>query len=182
MEVVDETSHALFVDRPEAFNRVLEAFRDASLVEVRLRTGKRNQIRIQARLRGDRGLLDDATESAIARAVLDQLFGVGRLQPLLDDPDVSDIEINGCDQVYVPYRDGSKVPGDAVADSDAELIELIRAWERLACWAAAGQLAAIAELARRRPRDLLDRPSGPTGPLSAGGPAADAAATFSATR
>jgi 23S rRNA pseudouridine1911/1915/1917 synthase len=32
--------------------RVLEAFRDASLVEVRLRTGKRNQIRIQARLRG----------------------------------------------------------------------------------------------------------------------------------
>lgn len=32
--------------------RVLERFRDASLVEVRLFTGKRNQIRIQARLRG----------------------------------------------------------------------------------------------------------------------------------
>ena len=80
----------------------------------------------QARRRGDHGLLDDATESAVARAVLDQLFGVGRLQPLLDDPDVSDIEINGCDQVYVTYRDGSKVPGDAVADSDAELIELVR--------------------------------------------------------
>jgi 23S rRNA pseudouridine1911/1915/1917 synthase len=32
--------------------RVLESFRDASLVEVRLTTGKRNQIRIQARLRG----------------------------------------------------------------------------------------------------------------------------------
>jgi 23S rRNA pseudouridine1911/1915/1917 synthase len=32
--------------------RVLELFRDASLVEVRLRTGRRNQIRIQARLRG----------------------------------------------------------------------------------------------------------------------------------
>jgi 23S rRNA pseudouridine1911/1915/1917 synthase len=32
--------------------RVLEGFRDASLLEVRLRTGKRNQIRIQARLRG----------------------------------------------------------------------------------------------------------------------------------
>lgn len=32
--------------------RVLEAFRDASLIEVRLRTGKRNQIRLQARLRG----------------------------------------------------------------------------------------------------------------------------------
>lgn len=32
--------------------RVLESFRDASLVEVRLQTGKRNQIRIQAGLRG----------------------------------------------------------------------------------------------------------------------------------
>jgi 23S rRNA pseudouridine1911/1915/1917 synthase len=32
--------------------RTLETFRDASLIEVRLRTGRRNQIRIQARLRG----------------------------------------------------------------------------------------------------------------------------------
>ena len=32
--------------------RVVESFRDASLLEVRLRTGRRNQIRIQARLRG----------------------------------------------------------------------------------------------------------------------------------
>jgi RluA family pseudouridine synthase len=32
--------------------RVLETFRDASLIEVRLRTGRRNQIRIQSRLRG----------------------------------------------------------------------------------------------------------------------------------
>ena len=32
--------------------RVLETFGDASLVEVRLHTGKRNQIRIQAAVRG----------------------------------------------------------------------------------------------------------------------------------
>jgi 23S rRNA pseudouridine1911/1915/1917 synthase len=32
--------------------RVLEPLRDASLLEVRLRTGRRNQVRIQARLRG----------------------------------------------------------------------------------------------------------------------------------
>jgi 23S rRNA pseudouridine1911/1915/1917 synthase len=31
---------------------VLESFRDTSLIEVRLHTGKRNQIRLQARLRG----------------------------------------------------------------------------------------------------------------------------------
>ena len=32
--------------------RVIESFRDTSLISVRLQTGKRNQIRIQARLRG----------------------------------------------------------------------------------------------------------------------------------
>jgi len=32
--------------------RVIETFRDATLIEVRLRTGKRNQIRIQAALHG----------------------------------------------------------------------------------------------------------------------------------
>jgi 23S rRNA pseudouridine1911/1915/1917 synthase len=32
--------------------RLIDQFRDASLLEVRLHTGKRNQIRIQARLRG----------------------------------------------------------------------------------------------------------------------------------
>ena len=32
--------------------RVMESFADTSLIEVRLHTGKRNQIRIQARLRG----------------------------------------------------------------------------------------------------------------------------------
>ena len=36
----------------ECHYRVLERFADTSLIEVRLVTGKRNQIRIQARLRG----------------------------------------------------------------------------------------------------------------------------------
>jgi 23S rRNA pseudouridine1911/1915/1917 synthase len=36
----------------ESDYRVLETFGDASLIEVRLQTGKRNQIRLQARLRG----------------------------------------------------------------------------------------------------------------------------------
>jgi hypothetical protein len=50
---------------------------------------------------------------------------------------------------------------------DDELVELIQAWERLAAWSAAGQLAAIAELARRRPRSLAD---GHGGAVDAGDP------------
>jgi hypothetical protein len=70
-------------------------------------------------------------------------------------------------------RSAAIAPDPSEVD-DAELVEVIRAWERLASWAAAGQLAAIAEIARRRPRDLLDRPPGRTGPPAAGGPGAGA--------
>jgi Flp pilus assembly CpaF family ATPase len=62
-------------------------------------------------------------EYALAEAVMDALFGLGRLQPLVDDPDVENIEVNGCDQVWVSYADGREEPGAPVADSDDELIE-----------------------------------------------------------
>ena len=62
-------------------------------------------------------------EFAVAEAVMAALFGLGRLQPLVDDPLVENIEVNGCDQVWVSYADGREEPGPAVADSDEELIE-----------------------------------------------------------
>jgi hypothetical protein len=37
--------------------------------------------------------------------------------------------------------------------TDDELVGLLRAWRRVTSWAAAGELAAVAELARRRPAD-----------------------------
>ena len=38
---------------------------------------------------------------------------------------------------------------------DDQLIDMIHAWERSAAWVAASQLAAIAELCRRRPPRVL---------------------------
>lgn len=69
--------------------------------------------------------LDEVAEAAITAAVLDRLHGLARLQPLLDDPDIRDIHISGCERVWLSMRDGTKVRGPAVADSDDELIELI---------------------------------------------------------
>ena len=66
-------------------------------------------------------------EEELAAAVHAALFGVGRLQPLLDDPQIENIDINGCDRVFLGYADGGEVMGDPVADSDEELIELIQA-------------------------------------------------------
>lgn len=68
--------------------------------------------------------LDD--EAAVGQAVADALFGLGRLQRLLDDPSIENINVNGCDQVWVTRSDGSKEPAGPVAASDAELVETIR--------------------------------------------------------
>ncbi|MBV9024985.1 MAG: CpaF family protein [Streptomycetaceae bacterium] len=65
-------------------------------------------------------------EEGYAAAVHAALFGVGRLQPLLDDPEVENIDINGCDHVFVGYADGRELRGEPVAESDEELIELIQ--------------------------------------------------------
>jgi Flp pilus assembly CpaF family ATPase len=69
---------------------------------------------------------DAQAEEAYAAAVHAALFGVGRLQPLLDDPEVENIDINGCDQVFIGYSDGREVQGDPVAETDEELVELIQ--------------------------------------------------------
>jgi len=52
--LIQKETHSRDPQGTEAISeyRVVESFRDASLIEVRLRTGRRNQIRIQARLRG----------------------------------------------------------------------------------------------------------------------------------
>lgn len=80
----------------------------------------------QARLRRGLPPADADDDLAVAAAVHDRLFGLGRLQPLLDDQRINDIAVNGCDRVFVTYHDGRRERTDPVADSDAELIELIR--------------------------------------------------------
>lgn len=65
-------------------------------------------------------------ESQLAEGIHAALFGVGRLQPLLDDPDVENIDINGCDHVFIGYADGREEKGAPVADTDDELVELVQ--------------------------------------------------------
>jgi Flp pilus assembly CpaF family ATPase len=65
-------------------------------------------------------------EEELAEAVHAALFGVGRLQPLLEDQEIENIDINGCDRVFLGYADGREVMGEPVADSDEELVELIQ--------------------------------------------------------
>jgi Flp pilus assembly CpaF family ATPase len=65
-------------------------------------------------------------EEAVVREVVAQVLGLGRLEALLADPEVSDIHVRGHDSVWVKLRDGRRERRRAIADSDEELISLIR--------------------------------------------------------
>ena len=65
-------------------------------------------------------------EFALAEAVMAAIFGMGRLQPLIDNPEIENIEVNGHDEVWISYADGREERGPSVADSDAELIESLQ--------------------------------------------------------
>src|ERR1700690_4132556 len=65
-------------------------------------------------------------EEELAAAIHAALFGVGRLQPLLEDQQIENIDINGCDRVFLGYADGREVMAQPVAESDEELVELIQ--------------------------------------------------------
>jgi len=69
-----------------------------------------------------------AAEAEIADSIVDHLAGAGGLQGLLDDPAVENVDANGCDQVFVRYTDGHLEAVEPIADSDEELIDLIRSF------------------------------------------------------
>jgi pilus assembly protein CpaF len=69
---------------------------------------------------------DLAEEAELADGIHAALYGVGRLQPLLDDPEVENIDINGYDNVFVGYADGEERRLPPVAESDDDLVELVQ--------------------------------------------------------
>ncbi len=86
------------------------------------------QLDVLARRHLDNGLepLGRPEEVLLSDAVMAIVLGLGRIQPLLEDPEISDIHIRGCDSVWLKLRDGSRVPSTPVADTDDELVELVR--------------------------------------------------------
>jgi len=69
-----------------------------------------------------------ADREALAQAVYDQRYGLGPLAGYLRDPRVENVDVNGCDEVWVTYATGERVIGPPVAASDDELTALIRNW------------------------------------------------------
>ena len=71
--------------------------------------------------------LDPDTEQALAEGVHASMFAAGRLQTLLNDDSIENVDINGCDKVFITRAGRAEhEAGDPVASSDAELIELVQ--------------------------------------------------------
>ncbi|WP_431895546.1 CpaF family protein [Micromonospora haikouensis] len=80
----------------------------------------------QADIAAGRSPLTPQVEAAVARALRDSFTGLGGLQRLVDDPDVEDIFVNGCDNVWIRTTGGRVERVAAVAASDEDLIGLVR--------------------------------------------------------
>jgi len=85
---------------------------------------------------------NEALVDRMQKAIYDSLFRLGRLQELVDDPEVENVMIFGHDKVWVDYGGGRFEARPNVADSDQQLIEDIqflasRDGERGRPWSAA---------------------------------------------
>ena len=61
-----------------------------------------------------------ARRQELIAQVLDEVCGLGPIQPLLDDPTVTEIMVNGCASLYFE-RDGRLHPADAVFDTPEQI-------------------------------------------------------------
>ena len=77
-------------------------------------------------LDGDRDRWTPAYVRQIQQAVFNNIYGLGRFQELIDIPEVENIHIAGCDQVFLKYADGRTERADPVAETDAELMQMIQ--------------------------------------------------------
>jgi Flp pilus assembly CpaF family ATPase len=82
----------------------------------------------ERQVRSGAPVLTPADRDALAQAVYDQRYGLGPLAMYLRDRRVENVDVNGCDQVWVTYATGERVIGPPVAASDDDLISMIRNW------------------------------------------------------
>lgn len=69
-------------------------------------------------------LKDPAVKRNISRAIMESIEGLGPLKPLMDDPGITEIMINGYDKIFVE-RKGQMVLSDRKFGSEKDLMKVI---------------------------------------------------------
>jgi len=81
-------------------------------------------ILIRSSVNGEAVPLSFAERERLAREILDEIFGLGPLEPLLKDPTISDILVNRFDRVYIE-RAGKLEPTGLSFKDNAHLMQII---------------------------------------------------------
>lgn len=80
---------------------------------------------VEALLNQENHPLSGPEKQLLVREVMDDVFGLGPLEVLLRDPEVSDILVNGCNSVYIE-RNGRLTKSDITFRDDDQLIRIIQ--------------------------------------------------------
>ncbi|MCE9567564.1 MAG: CpaF family protein [Planctomycetes bacterium] len=94
-------------------------------------TAREDQLRQEIRraaeelIRSGPQLFNALERERLVREVLDEAFGLGPLEPLMSDPDVTDILINGPNSVYVE-RHGRLEPANVAFEDDRHLRQVVQ--------------------------------------------------------
>ena len=140
MQLPSRPAKAVEVVAPAASNdTALHTLRTAVHTELIKRVDLERLMKLQAdgavgrgrilsmilQLIGEQGVpLSTAERDSLAQTVLDEVFGLGPLEPLLQDPTISDIMVNTCDSIYIERR--GLIEKTALAFSDnAHLMHII---------------------------------------------------------
>src|SRR5438128_6024659 len=70
-------------------------------------------------------LLNQSEREQLVKEVLDETFGLGPLEPLLSDPTITDILINGCKTIYVE-RNGKLERVDTSFTDERHLLHIVQ--------------------------------------------------------
>jgi pilus assembly protein CpaF len=100
---------------PAVSSQVVDQVRD----RLAARPGELTPHRVAEALRESGRPVGDATVLAVWESLRRDVVGAGPLEPLLRLPGVTDVLVNGADQVYVDRGAGLEVTGVRFADEDA---------------------------------------------------------------
>ncbi|MDX6676705.1 MAG: pilus assembly protein CpaF, partial [Solirubrobacteraceae bacterium] len=114
MEVMDST------DRDAALDDLATALRDRLLGEAAQHADGDLHERIRELVDREAGLLDGDARARLATRIAERSFGLGPLEPLLGDPSVDEVMVNGPDHIWVE-REGRIEPTSARFAGESEL-------------------------------------------------------------
>jgi pilus assembly protein CpaF len=102
-----------------AITREMEA--DPPALHDRERVIKENLAKIFQQMRVN---LPETLRQQLFHDILDDLLGYGPIQPLLDDPTITEVMVNGCKKIYIE-RKGKLTKTNVTFESDEQVLRII---------------------------------------------------------